>query len=348
MSAASLSETVGVAAAGGEPVPAVPAESPSAESPAEPAGEAPREDEPAAAKPEPSSEPAPSPAVSIVESALETEPSAVGPESAVEAEPAVEPESAAVSAEASAEPVAESAAEAGPDGSLTFQTPLREACKPTAARSRAALAGHVQASFDTSAPAANLLNLRRRLKSSDPALGMAGVTIGDLVAYAAVQVARRHPTVNAIVVGDVATACEDVHLGLAVDTPRGLVVPTIRNASSLGLRQFSAQANELAALARSGPIGADLLSGATFTVANLGAYGIESFTPVLSVPQAAILGANTIFPRPVIRPDGSYGVEQRIGFSLTVDHEVVDGADAARYLADLVTLVADIDIAVLD
>jgi pyruvate dehydrogenase E2 component (dihydrolipoamide acetyltransferase) len=227
-------------------------------------------------------------------------------------------------------------------------TPLRGIRKLVAGRMLASMANHAQLTFDSSAPATNLLNLRKRLKRSNPALGMAGVTLGDLVAYAAVQVARKYPAINATLVDGVLTTYSEIHLGLAVDTPRGLLVPTIRHASRMGLRQFAAQTKDLAHQARSGSINPDLLSGGTFTVTNLGAFGIEAFTPILNSPQTAILGVNTIVPRPLARSDGSYGVEQRIGFSLTVDHAVVDGADAARYLADLVTLVTDIDIAVLD
>jgi pyruvate dehydrogenase E2 component (dihydrolipoamide acetyltransferase) len=243
--------------------------------------------------------------------------------------------------------------EAVPDADADFPgptttTPLRGVRKLVAARMQASLANHAQLTLSTSAPAVNLLNLRRRLKGSDPTFGMRGVTIGDLMAFAAVQVARQHPGLNATVADNVLTTYTEVHLGLAVDTPRGLVVPTVRHASRMGLRRFSAEAKALAAAARTGAVNPDLLAGATFTVTNLGSFGIEAFTPILNSPQVAILGVDTVFPRPALGVDGSYGVEQRIGFSLTVDHAVVDGADAARFLADLVTWVADIDIAVLD
>ena len=96
-----------------------------------------------------------------------------------------------------------------------------------------------------------------------------------------------------------------------------------------------------------GKIEPDLLAGATFTVSNLGGFGIESFTPLLNVPQVAILGVDAIFPRATIDEDGSVGVEQRIGFSLTADHRVIDGADAARFLQDLVKAIENIDITAL-
>ncbi|MDR1214003.1 MAG: 2-oxo acid dehydrogenase subunit E2 [Propionibacteriaceae bacterium] len=226
--------------------------------------------------------------------------------------------------------------------------PLRGIRQLVAERMRASLSHHAQLTFDSSAPATNLINLRARLKQADPALGMTGVTIGDLVAYAAVQTLSKHGGLNATLTDGALNRYAEVHLGLAVDTPRGLLVPTVRFASRLSLRQFSGQTKALAGQAQSGSVSPDLLSGATFTVTNLGAFGIESFTPILNSPQVAILGVNTIRPQPLPLSDGGWGVEQRIGFSLTVDHAVVDGADAARFLADLVALVTDIDIAVLD
>ena len=157
----------------------------------------------------------------------------------------------------------------------------------------------------------------------------------------------KHPVVNAHLADGVLRTFENVHFGMAVDTPRGLLVPTLRFADTLTLREFSVQSKALANEAIGGSINPDLLGGATFTVSNLGAFGIESFTPLLNVPQVAILGVDAIFPRAVINADGSVGAEQRIGFSLTADHQVIDGADAARYLKDLCSAIADIDLTVL-
>ena len=122
---------------------------------------------------------------------------------------------------------------------------------------------------------------------------------------------------------------------------------TVRNASQMSLREFSSVSKDLAQQAIAGNINPDLLSGATFTVSNLGGFGIESFTPLLNVPQVAILGVDAIFPRAVVNADGSFGVEQRIGFSLTADHRVIDGADAARFLQDLASYVENIDVTAL-
>ncbi|MFT4109828.1 2-oxo acid dehydrogenase subunit E2, partial [Propionicimonas sp.] len=225
-------------------------------------------------------------------------------------------------------------------------TPLKGVRKVIAERMMASLATSAQLTYTATAPAAGLLALRKRLKSAaDPQL--AAVTIGDMVGFAAVRTLLKHPAVNAHLSSGVLREFSSVHLGMAVDTPRGLLVPTLQFAEALSLRDFSAQCKTLATAAIGGSISPDLLGGATFTVSNLGAFGIESFTPLLNVPQVAILGVDAIFPRAVIHADGSVGAEQRIGFSLTADHQVIDGADAARFLKDLCAAVADIDLTVL-
>lgn len=122
------------------------------------------------------------------------------------------------------------------------------------------------------------------------------------------------------------------------------MVPTIRDAAAMGLREFAAATKDLAAQCQSGKISPDLLTGATFTLSNLGAFGITSFTPIVNQPQTGILGVNAIVPAAVMNPDGSLGVERRISFSLTADHQVVDGADAARFLRDLTTAIASADL----
>lgn len=226
------------------------------------------------------------------------------------------------------------------------ETPLKGIRKVIAERMMNSLATSAQLTYTATAPAAGLLALRNRLKNAaDPELS--GVTIGDLVGYATVKTLAKHPVVNAHLSDGVLRSFAHVHLGMAVDTPRGLLVPTLRFADTLTLRQFSVQSKQLANDAIGGSINPDLLSGASFTVSNLGAFGIESFTPLLNVPQVAILGVDAIFPRAIVNPDGSVGAEQRIGFSLTADHQVIDGADAARYLRDLCAAIADIDLTVL-
>ena len=224
------------------------------------------------------------------------------------------------------------------------ETPLRGVRKLISERMRASLAGTAQLTFNSSANARQLQALRARFKASDPALGLSEVTIGDLVLYAVSRVLPRFPDANATLEGGVLRVYRRIHLALAVDTPRGLMVPVIRNADLLSLREISAEAKRLAAACQAGNVNPDELSGGTFTVSNLGAFGIESFTPVLNAPQVAILGVDAIVPRPAAGPGGTVVLEQRIGLSITVDHQVVDGAPAARLLKAFADAIADIDL----
>jgi pyruvate dehydrogenase E2 component (dihydrolipoamide acetyltransferase) len=224
------------------------------------------------------------------------------------------------------------------------ETPVRGIRKIIAERMRSSLATTAQLTFHGSAPAERLAALRARFKSSDPALGLSGITIGDLVLYVVSRVVPRFPVVNSHLVGATIRTFERVHLGLAVDTPRGLLVPVIRNADQLGLGALSAEAKRLAKACLAGNVSPDDLAGATFTVSNLGAFGVESFTPVLNAPEVGILGVSAITPRVAAGPDGTPLLESRMGLSLTVDHQVIDGAPAARILKAFSDAIADIDL----
>ena len=224
------------------------------------------------------------------------------------------------------------------------ETPLKGIRKLISERMLASLRSTAQLTFDMTASAVRLQALRARFKASEPSLGLAEVTIGDLVLYAVSRVLSRFPQANATLENGVLRTYQRVHLALAVDTPRGLMVPVIRNADLLSLREISAEAKRLAGACQGGSISPDELSGGTFTVTNLGAFGIESFTPVLYAPQVAILGVDAITQWPVPRADGSVGFEPRIGLSLTVDHQIIDGAPAARLLKALAGAIADLDL----
>lgn len=135
-----------------------------------------------------------------------------------------------------------------------------------------------------------------------------------------------------------------VHLGMAVDTPRGLMVPVIRNAHLMTLAQISQAAKELANACINGNIKPEQLSGSTLTVTNLGNTGIDSFTPVINTPEVAILGICGIQPKLAEKEDGEYDVLPHISFSLTIDHSVVDGSPAAKFLSAFCDAVKNIDI----
>jgi pyruvate dehydrogenase E2 component (dihydrolipoamide acetyltransferase) len=212
--------------------------------------------------------------------------------------------------------------------------PVKGVRKLIADRMLASLATTAQLTLNASAPARQLQELRRLFKESPGEMGLSGITINDLVHLAVVRILLSHRELNATFDGATIRRYDDVHLGFAIDTPRGLVVPVIRNAHALTLRQLAAEAARLAKGCREGGVKPDELTGGTFTITNLGAFGIESFTPVLNAPQVAILGVGAIRPEPVQNGD-EIVFQPRIGLSLTVNHQVVDGAPGARFLQAL-------------
>jgi pyruvate dehydrogenase E2 component (dihydrolipoamide acetyltransferase) len=199
--------------------------------------------------------------------------------------------------------------------------------------------------LNTSASAVNLLNVRRNFKNNAEYHLFSSVTINDLVHQAVIHVLPRHPALNCLLQDDKMYYFKNIHLGFAVDTPRGLMVPVIKHSQRLSLLELSNEAKRLATQCMSSKVLADELTGGTFTVTNLGGFGIESFTPVLNLPQTAILGVNTIVPRPV---DNGNGVEfiPSISFSLTIDHRVVDGATGAKFLQDLTATITNMSLKV--
>ena len=126
-----------------------------------------------------------------------------------------------------------------------------------------------------------------------------------------------------------------VNLGFACDTPRGLIVPTIFNADQMTLLELSMEAKRLAAEAREGKLSPDYMSGATFTISNIGSFGCEAFTPVINPPQTGILGVCNIQTKIKSAKDGVIETYPAMGLSLTFDHRVIDGAPAARYMSEL-------------
>lgn len=226
-------------------------------------------------------------------------------------------------------------------------SPLKGVRKVVAKRMMESLTTTAQLTLNTSANAAGILALRKKVKKADEALGLNKITLNDLVCFAVSRTLPKYPVFNAHLEDGVLTEFEQVHLGFACDTPRGLLVPVIRSAQSLGLKAFSDEAKRLAGAAIDGTLSPDYLSGGTFTVSNIGSFGIETFTPVINLPQTAILGVGAITPRPALASDGTIGVQQRLNLSLTIDHQVIDGADGARFLRDLVEAIENIDVTVL-
>ncbi len=226
------------------------------------------------------------------------------------------------------------------------ELPIKGIRKVIAERMHDSLATTAQYTLHATAPATRLQALRARLKASPEALGLSKVTVGDLVLFAVSRVLGDHPMCNAHKLGDTVRVFERVHLGLAVDTPRGLMVPVLRNADLLSLAEISREAKRLASACIEGRISPDELSGSTFTVSNLGGFGVDYFTPVINAPEVCVLGVGAILPRPTEGADGVVGFVPGIALSLTSDHQVVDGAPGARFLKDIGAAIADIDLTI--
>lgn len=215
--------------------------------------------------------------------------------------------------------------------------------KVIAERMLASLQTTAQLTLNASADGRGILAFRKRLKFSSDSFGLQQVTINDLVLFAVARTLPDHPDLNAHFGSDTLTKFKAVHLGMAVDTPRGLMVPVIRNAHQLSLKQISQEAKRLAAACLERRVTPDELSGGTFTVTNLGSLGIESFTPVLNPPEVAILGVSAITLK-AIDVDGDVQFVPHLGLSLTINHQVVDGAPGARFLQALAQGLKDVDL----
>ena len=216
--------------------------------------------------------------------------------------------------------------------------------KLIAERMLASLQTTAQLTMHSAADARVLQLLRRKFKESSESLGLREVTINDMVLFAVSRTLTRFPEVNAHFVGDTIRQHAAVHLAFAVDTPRGLMVPVIRNAHSLSLREIAREAGRLIAGCRDGGITPDELAGGTFTVTNLGNLGVQGFTPVLNVPQVGILGIGAIVPGPVMAADGTVSFIPQMGLSLTINHQVVDGAPGARFLQAVAEAIGQFDL----
>lgn len=230
------------------------------------------------------------------------------------------------------------------DAEFSYQK-LSNLRKIIAEKMHASLQQSAQLTHHLSADARKILACRAAFKSLPEGSSGSGVTINDIICYIVTRALLQHSYMNAHFMGDHIKTFSRVHLGFAVDTDRGLMVPVLKNADSYDLTEMSVQMKDLAARCKKGNIDPALLqsSEASFTVTNLGAYGIEMFTPVLNLPQAGILGINTIIKRPADLGEGVLGIVPFIGLSLTYDHRAVDGAPASAFLATVKTYIESFD-----
>lgn len=190
------------------------------------------------------------------------------------------------------------------------------------------------------ADATNLVNLREQFKAVG---GGAVPSYQDIITKLVADALSRHPLLagrwddDAIVL----PAADAIHIGMAVDTEQGLIVPVLRSVRGLSLLELAEQSRSLATRARSEALSAAEMQGSVFTITNLGAFGIDAFTPVINYPETAILGLGTIRREPAVLPDGRIAPQHQIALSLTFDHRILDGAPAARFLQDLASGIAN-------
>jgi pyruvate dehydrogenase E2 component (dihydrolipoamide acetyltransferase) len=215
------------------------------------------------------------------------------------------------------------------------QVPLTPMRRTIAARLMHSRQTTVPVTITARCDATALLAFRQQLKSLSSSLLHAIPTINDILVKLTAAALRQHPMLAATWAEDHLLLPESIHLGIAVDTEAGLLVPVIRDAGSSTLTQIAVQSQKLIAAARSGQLVAADMQGACFTLSNLGSLGVEAFTPVINPPESAILGIGAIVRGAVPLDDGTLTARDRLTLSLTFDHRVNDGAAAARFLQTL-------------
>ncbi len=213
--------------------------------------------------------------------------------------------------------------------------PLSNVRKIIAKAMHLSLQSSAQLTHHMSADVRKLLEFSKRVKEGNA--GSADITLNDMVCWSVVRALKKFPEMNSHLLGDKIRSFSNVHLGFAVDTPRGLLVPVVRNADTMDLELLSRELKRAAEACRKGNISPELLqsSAASFTISNLGNYGVEIFTPVINLPQSGILGVCTIMHRPADLGNGVFGFIPVMGLSLTYDHRAVDGGPATLFLKEV-------------
>ncbi len=248
----------------------------------------------------------------------------------------------AASANAPAEEKTAPAAVAAPVADYE-EVPMTNIRKVIAKSMSASLTEMAQLTLNTSFDATSILNYRKVLKAKGEAFGMEKVTLNDMILYAVSRIILKHRDINAHLIDNKMRLFNNVHLGVACDTARGLMVPTVFNANKMSLKEISAESKRVTGMCRDGACSPDLLKGASFTITNLGSLGIESFTPVINPPQTAILGVCGTETK-IREKNGEISTYQAMGLSLTFDHRAVDGAPAAKFLKELCEALENFDL----
>ncbi len=217
-----------------------------------------------------------------------------------------------------------------PAGDVLERKPLTGIRKIIAQRMGESVHTTARVTLVMEADVTEFVAMRQRLKAQVAEEWGFAPGYNDLLSFIVARLLRQYPFMNARLTPDAIETMAHVNLGMAVDTDRGLVVPNIKDADKKSLREFGAEFRELVKQARSGRISPDHLTGGTFTITSLGAFDVDAFTPVINMPEAAILGVGRIASKPVVK-DGEIVVREMMTLSLVFDHRLVDGAPAARF-----------------
>ena len=227
------------------------------------------------------------------------------------------------------------AAAAGELLSVVQEIPIAGVRKVIFRNMHLSLATQAQLTLHTEASAAAIMRLRSRLNAAG-----AKVSYNAVLVKVIAQALKQHPLVNAGVEGEVIKVWRQVHVGVAMDLGRGLIVPKVRNAEGKSIREISADIDRLVEAAKAGSLALDDLTLGTFTMTNLGAWDIDDFTPIVNHPESAILGAGRIVEKPVAR-DGQVVIEPRLALSLSFDHRIIDGAPGAAFLKTIKDMIEE-------
>jgi pyruvate/2-oxoglutarate dehydrogenase complex dihydrolipoamide acyltransferase (E2) component len=227
------------------------------------------------------------------------------------------------------------AAVAGELLSVVQEIPIAGVRKVIFKNMHLSLATQAQLTLHTEASAAAMMRLRSRLNAAG-----AKVSFNAVLVKVIAQALKQHPLVNASVEGEVIKVWRQVHVGVAMDLGRGLIVPKVRNAEGKSIREISADIDRLVEAAKAGSLALDDLTLGTFTLTNLGAWDIDDFTPIVNHPESAILGAGRIVEKPVAR-DGQVVIEPRLALSLSFDHRIIDGAPGAAFLKTIKDMIEE-------
>jgi pyruvate/2-oxoglutarate dehydrogenase complex dihydrolipoamide acyltransferase (E2) component len=216
--------------------------------------------------------------------------------------------------------------------------PVKGMRKTIAQRMHQSLQESAQLTMDMAAVMDDAVKLREQLiREWD---GAARPTFTDLVIKAAAKALQKHPLMNSQFGGTGIQLLNEIHVGIAVALPEGLVVPVVRHADQLSLKEIAIESARLATSARNGTLGLDDYAGGTFTISALGMFGVDSFTPIINQPQSGILGVNRILDG--VAWEGETPVRQKqMNLSLTWDHRVLDGAPAAEFLQTVVEYLSE-------